>query len=171
MSRSELENFVNKFQQLRQAGYTAHLDVDTHAGKAWVRLHVMLEPMKHSQKTPKQRHRSPSYLKRQERRKAERLAARESNDQAEKSQESLVTEEVIADSNEDNDDTADVTATVYNCEICDFVSKKESGLIIHMSKKHHLIEQLDGNVELDESNGEESDEYDIAKDPNYELRM
>ena len=39
-----------------------------------------------------------------------------------------------------------------------------------MSKKHLLIEQLDGNVELDESDGEESDEYDIAKDPNYELR-
>ena len=106
----------------------------------------------------------------EEKRKAERLAARESDGQAEKAQESLVPEEVIAGSNEDNDDTADVTATVYNCEICDFVRKKESGLNIHMSKKHLLIEQLDGNVELNESDGEESDEYDIAKDPNYELR-
>ena len=39
----ELQNFVNKFHQLRQAGFTAHLDVDAHAGQAWVRLHLMLE--------------------------------------------------------------------------------------------------------------------------------
>ena len=69
MSKSELENFVNKFHQLRQAGYTAHLDVDTHAGQSWVGLRVMLgpAPMKYAQK---KQHRSPSYLRRQERRKA-----------------------------------------------------------------------------------------------------
>ena len=38
-----------------------------------------------------------------------------------------------------------------------------------MSKKHAKIEQLDGNVENSESD-EESDNYDIAKDPNYEHR-
>ena len=38
-----------------------------------------------------------------------------------------------------------------------------------MSKKHAKIEQLDGNVENFESD-EESDKYDIAKDPNYEHR-
>ena len=43
MSNAELQNFLNKFQQLRQAGFTAHLDVDAHAGQAWVRLHLMLE--------------------------------------------------------------------------------------------------------------------------------
>ena len=73
------------------------------------------------------------------------------------------TEEVIVDSNEDNDDTEEVTATIYICKICNFVSNKESGLNIHMSKKHAKIEQLEGNVENSESD-EESDNYDIAKD-------
>ena len=43
------------------------------------------------------------------------------------------------------------------------MSNKESGLNIHMSKKHAKIEQLEGNVENSESD-EESDNYDIAKD-------
>ena len=34
--------------------------------------------------------------------------------------------------------------SAYNCEICNFVSKMESELRIHMSKKHVVIEQLDG---------------------------
>ena len=42
MSDAELENFIQKFKQLRKAGLTAHLDLDTHAGQAWVGLKVML---------------------------------------------------------------------------------------------------------------------------------
>ena len=42
MSDAELENFIQKFKQLRKAGVTAHLDLDTHAGQAWVGLKVML---------------------------------------------------------------------------------------------------------------------------------
>ena len=41
MSSAELENFVFK-NQLRRAGMTAHLDMDTHAGQAWLGLRVML---------------------------------------------------------------------------------------------------------------------------------
>ena len=176
MSRSELENFVQKFHQLRQAGFTAHLDVDTHAGQAWVGLHVMLGPgpIKHSQ-TKSPRHRSPSYLKRQERRKAARLAeevTRKENDaQAERAQKDS-TEEVcdISDhSNVNKNDDEEAAASAFKCEICDFETKKESGLRIHMSKNHAVIEQLDGNVEIEKSDAE-SEEYDIAKDPNYELR-
>ena len=33
---TELDSFVQKFQQLWKAGVNAHLDVNTHAGKAWV---------------------------------------------------------------------------------------------------------------------------------------
>ena len=42
MSIREIDNFVKKFYQLWNAGHTAHLDVDTHAGKAWVGLQVQL---------------------------------------------------------------------------------------------------------------------------------
>ena len=35
----------------------------------------------------------------------------------------------------------------FDCEICDFKSNKESGLKIHMSRKHPVLEQIDGNTE------------------------
>ena len=69
---SELENFIQKFKQLRGAGLTAHLDLDTHAGQAWVGLRVMLNPVKLTKEKP-QKYRSPSYFRRQERRKAARI--------------------------------------------------------------------------------------------------
>ena len=52
MFDSELNSFLFKFHQLRKTGATAHLDLDTHAGQAW----VMLDPIQHSP-APSQRHR------------------------------------------------------------------------------------------------------------------
>ena len=43
MVPSELDSFIDKFRQLWNNGYTAHLDVGTHAGKAWVGLRVQLD--------------------------------------------------------------------------------------------------------------------------------
>ena len=93
MSKSELQNFVNKFHQLRQAGYTAHLNVDAKAGQSWVSLCVMLG----SGPVKRPKHRSPSYLQRQERRKAAQLAAENSSREsdAEKASEAQITEEVL----------------------------------------------------------------------------
>ena len=90
---SELQNFVNKFHQLRQAGYTAHLNVDAKAGQSWVSLCVMLG----SGPVKRLKHRSPSFLKRQERRKAAQLAAENSSREsdAEKASEAQITEEVL----------------------------------------------------------------------------
>ena len=42
MSNTELDTFVQKFYHLWNAGHTAHLDIYTHAGKAWVGLCVHL---------------------------------------------------------------------------------------------------------------------------------
>ena len=39
---TELDTFVKKFHQLRHDGFTAHLDLDTQAGNAWVGLQVQL---------------------------------------------------------------------------------------------------------------------------------
>ena len=75
MFESELNSFVKKFLQLKNAGATAHLDVDTRAGEAWVRLSVQLSHV------PKPRRRSPSYYRRKERRRAAaEEAARRSSD-------------------------------------------------------------------------------------------
>ena len=42
MCITELDTFVKKFHQLWNDGVTAHLDLDTHAGDAWVGLRVRL---------------------------------------------------------------------------------------------------------------------------------
>ena len=39
---TELDTFVKKFHQLWNDGFTAHLDLDTQAGNAWVGLRVQL---------------------------------------------------------------------------------------------------------------------------------
>ena len=36
----------------------------------------------------------------------------------------------------------------FHCLICDFVSSWETGLQIHMIKKHSIVEQVDGNATL-----------------------
>jgi hypothetical protein len=39
---TELDSFLLKFHQLWSAGQSAHLDLETHAGNAWVGLRVQL---------------------------------------------------------------------------------------------------------------------------------
>ena len=78
MSDKELENFIFKFRQLRKAGYTAHLDIDAFAGRSWIGLRVMLDPVQlHQRKPGKQR--SPSYFRRQEKRKLTQSSAASSH--------------------------------------------------------------------------------------------
>ena len=82
MSMTELDTFVKKFHQLWNDGITAHLDLDTHAGDAWVGLRVCLGqapgPLHRRahpfhQQVPKKE--SPS----RQRRRARRAAARQAN--------------------------------------------------------------------------------------------
>ena len=75
MQVNELDSFVRKFNQLWKAGFTAHLDLDTHAGNAWVGLRVQLGPVpvgpvSHPYHPPPSRHRGPSYHRRLEKRRA-----------------------------------------------------------------------------------------------------
>ena len=160
MFHEELSSFLQKFQQLRLAGQTAHLDIDTFAGKAWVCIRVMLSdnvPVYHQQNT---RRRSPSYYRRQERRKAAWTKAAEEPGQTQ------TNSDVTAAAAEE--EAEEVTATsvvevieskVDNCELCDFKTDRKNGLEIHMRKKHAVLEQLDGN------NSSESD--DNTEDNNY----
>ena len=76
MSSSELDSFVLKFKSLWYAGIDAHLDVDTHAGQAWVGLRVGLGH------PPGPLHRQPPLLKKKDspsrqRRRARRAEARQ----------------------------------------------------------------------------------------------
>ena len=75
MFNTEFDDFVRKFFQLRQAGLTAHLDVDTQAGQVRVALSVELGAGHAPGQQPPRKSRSPSYYRRQTRRKADREAA------------------------------------------------------------------------------------------------
>jgi hypothetical protein len=77
---TELDTFIQKFHQLWNSGHTAHLDLETCAGKAWVGLRVQLghgpgpphEQLHHPPfHHPKQRD-SPSRMRRRARRAANR---------------------------------------------------------------------------------------------------
>ena len=48
----------------------------------------------------------------------------------------------------------------FSCHICDFSSNWESGMHIHMTKKHANIEQVDGNETMDD---------DLEEDAQYEI--
>ena len=81
---TELETFVQKFHQLWRAGHSAHLDLDTHAGRAWVGLRVQLGPapgVLHHQLRPQH---FPKQMKKKDspsrqRRRTRRAAARQEN--------------------------------------------------------------------------------------------
>jgi hypothetical protein len=80
MDITEVDSFIQKFKQLWKSGYSAHLDLDTHSGKAWVGLRVRLGhvpgPFHHQVQQPRTRTRdSPS----RQRRRARRAAARKEN--------------------------------------------------------------------------------------------
>ena len=80
---NELDTCVTKFNQLWKAGLTAHLDLDTHAGNAWVGLRLVLgqEPPGplHTHVPPIYSRNSPS----RQRRRARRAAARRATNVAE----------------------------------------------------------------------------------------
>ena len=81
MFDTELNSFVEKFQQLRSAGRNAHLDLHSEGGQCFVSLRVQLgeagqQPHhRHHQQVRRGLRRSPAYHRRQARRKAARQAA------------------------------------------------------------------------------------------------
>ena len=75
---TELDSFVRKFHQLWNDGFTAHLDLDTQTGNAWVGIRVNLGHVpgpihEHVAPFPKNRHVPPSRLRRRARREAARM--------------------------------------------------------------------------------------------------
>ena len=73
----ELDSFLRKFHQLWKAGSSANLNLDCHAGIAWIGLQVQLGPAPGpaNQAPPPTRYRGPSYQRRQGRRRAAKAAA------------------------------------------------------------------------------------------------
>ena len=176
---NELDSFIQKFHQLWRAGQTAHLDVDTHAGQAWVGLRVQLGPVPgpaHQHVSPPQRRRSPAYQRRQERRRrsacdrSEAMAPttaivvvdQPSSDESVAKPDELEADEAPTVQVEANtESTSAAKADTFDCELCEFKSNWKNGLSIHMSRKHDKIEQLDGAS--DALNDQGNDEYKGSK--------
>ena len=79
MRIKELDSFIGKLKQLWQSGEDAHLHVETHAGEAWVSLHVKLghgqdHQQQHSVQPHLPRNRNGPY---RQRRRARRAATRQ----------------------------------------------------------------------------------------------
>ena len=171
---TEFDSFVQKFRQLWEAGLSAHLDANTHAGKAWVGIRVQLghvpgPVLQHSHR------RGPAYQRRRERRQAARAAA-------EQAEEALPAQQKASD---DVSDVSAVEATVmqkdelaeeakekaekakgqFPCDLCEFRSNWVNGLAIHKTKKHKNVVQLDGIDDLDyeEDEKKESDYWKEGK--------
>ena len=92
MTGKELESFILKFNQLWRAGHSAKLDVETHAGQAWVGLRVQL-----GQAHPQQVHLHKNKTRNspaRERRRARRLAERQT-DKTEEVIENLDAEQAV----------------------------------------------------------------------------
>ena len=84
MSVNEIDSFVKKFYQLWNAGFSAHLDLESHSGKAWVGLRVQLgdAPPGHLHHPLRPTYPQPLYRKpdspSRQRRRDRRAAARQS---------------------------------------------------------------------------------------------
>ena len=151
---TELDSFVQKFHQLWKAGLTAHLDLDTHAGHAWVGLRAQLGrvpgPPHHevSKTFHKKKQDSPSRQQRCERcaaawnfyaEEAENTVevnlevldeqfpdTAERVEEIQNSREESIEEIVVNERTLDEEATNDVTG--FTCDICDSKLKNLKGL-------------------------------------------
>ena len=157
MHMRELQSFIFKFHQLWKAGVTARLDLETHAGQAWVGLRVQLghvhQHQHGNQQTPR---RSPAYYRRQERRKTAKAEAptptvvATSAEKAVKTCDAATnTTEILAEVAEENLDNCnenakkadlDVNPTnaekALSCDSCERTFRSFQGLKKHVRKKH-----------------------------------
>ena len=115
MVDTEIDFFVKKFKQLWRAGYGAHLDIDAHAGQAWVGLRVRLEPpgpQVERQNVRQKARDGPSRQRRRARRAAVREKASEESNERPEDDEANPVETQSSDNTENTGD-----------EYCEIVEK------------------------------------------------
>ena len=105
----EFDNFILKFKNLWKSGYDAHLEVDTHAGQAWVGLCLCLgdapDPFKYKRV-------SPSRHRRRERRAEARQTV------AKTSERTLIRNNENADVKKEAEEAENVCADVVKLKNC-----------------------------------------------------
>ena len=163
-----------KFQQLWQAGKDARLSMESHAGEAWINLHVYLPTPPQPPRNYRQQKRQPgpSRLRRRERRAAARTHTAEQavviSETTEDNVEAVVVEEVTENVTEDSGKTITEEANKFEesnketnsgnagqafyCDICERIFITEKGLKSHTGKMHKPsiwspIPQIDGCID------------------------
>ena len=186
MAGQEIDSFIQKFKNLWKCGLDAHLNIDTHAGQAWVGLRVGLGGSHsfHGHQDTAKRRRGPAYQRRQERRQAAGdaavagvpnpleevcdLASSESvsADEVDSSEAgtSASAEQARSNTNAKKENDAEKVSDNFTCDLCEFVSNWAKGLRIHMTRMHPNtnVEQLDGNnslIEVDDEEYSRSERY------------
>ena len=155
MANSEIDSFVLKFKNLQYAGLKASLTLRANLG-------YLPPPHHHGYNRGPQVNRPPAYFRRQECRKAARVAAEEESVQAEQAQDCIQADDIKDVSSEtdvcivaekatdesEKKEEAEEAIQRFECEICDFQSNWQNGLNVHMSRKHSKIDQLDGHADV-----------------------
>ena len=173
---TEFDSFVKKFHQLWEAGLTAHLDADTHAGKAWVGIRVQLGHVPGPAMQPHVHRRGPAYQRRRERRQAARAAvegAEKASPTDQKTSDDVSAEEapttreedlVIETKESERIVSAEKAKGQFSCDVCDFKSNWANGLAVHRARKHKNVIQLDGanDLDLEESEQNEADYWTVG---------
>ena len=183
---TELDSFVKKFHQLWSDGHSAHLDLDTHAGRAWVGLRVQLgnAPPGHLFRPP---HPQPPYRKpespsRQRRRDRRAAAARKTEaekasnfENAEEAGSNVIADEAVIEDNDvektGNKESANCDSTEQSDET--LVGTAEEAIAKDMKvsdevcpdEEYDLVEQVvvvpDHDNELEDNDVKEKTEEDL----------
>ena len=179
----ELESFFIKFKHLLHSGYNATLSLESVKGEAFVCLKAGLGPVNLPQTTGNcclstqhptyVRHRSPSYKRRQERRRRSFQTKQETVDEVNSDRTVEETEKVSGLSSSkcdkdflsangtrvENDAQAEEVSDLiidsaaadieFACDICDFSSNWRNGLSFHISSSHEITnEKLKSSDEI-----------------------
>ena len=169
---ADIDLFIRNFKELWKSGRSAHLNLDAHAGEAWIGLRVRLghtgQRHHHHQHEGKTRD-SPSRQRRRLRRAAAREKAAEEaaigTEGAEKAASNVAIDENVGSTEVTEEVTNNVveTESEFSCNLCEFRSKWENGIKIHMARKHSRIEQLDGNTSVNDASEEDDEKYKYVK--------
>ena len=146
---SEIESFFTKFKSLLYSGYDALLTVKSKNGEAFICLKAGLGPIPSSSdckiqnglKSKPSKHRSPSYRRRQERRRKSFEAGHEIKEDASSNVSDAVTLEETGQEVSDIEEIQHGAAEKYACDSCEFISTWENGLHIHVASVHEVSRQ------------------------------
>ena len=180
MFMSELDTFVMKFKHLYFEGYEAHQNLESHAGKVWVGMHVQLGDARGPPHPHHQQHERQHLPRRQhaangpsrQRRRAKREAARQqsndvANDEvsvedsdtkpARASRENVVTN--IVEVLEDN--VIDISIDIADEETANEDVEETEFIVIDKSKE--IVVEATANGDIEDTDDNETKDNDVEE--------